>query len=197
MTNPIATSTIAAQAFRAMQLSAISSFADDTPQAVAAAEQYPIALGMCLEEQDWSFARRLVKLPEAVLPDGTEPDPDLSFTYQLPGDCVKLRLVVGKSVRWRQDENTIFANQSGGLLIRYTRKTTNESSLPAQFQTAVAYHLAVLLAPAYVGSRTKRRELVQDGVDALALAKRNDARSASQDSWDGAAHSDWASEAVR
>lgn len=196
MSDPIATSIIAAQAFRFMQLSAISSFADTSPQAVAAAEQYPIAMGICLEEQDWSFARRLVKLPEAELPEGRQSDPDLPYVYELPGDCVKLRLVVDETVRWRLDERTIFASASGGLMVRYTRRVTNEALLPALFQTSVAYQLAILLSPAYVGSRSKRKELVEDGASALAYAKQNDARSASADSWDGFSHNDWVAEAT-
>ena len=196
--SPIAASTIASQAFRFMELSAISSFGDDTPQAQAASEQYPIALKICLEQQDFSFARRLVTLPEASLPEGRAADPDLIHVYKLPGDCVKLRSVTDNTVSWRSDDEYLFADRAGGLPLRYTRLITNEAVLPGLFQTAVAYQLAILLMPTYVGSRTKRSEIKSDAAEALALVKQNDARTASEDRWDGGdSHVDWVAEALR
>lgn len=181
-----------------MELSAISSFGDDTPQAQAASEQYPIALKVCLEQQDFSFARRLVTLPEATLPEDRAADPDLIYVYKLPGDCVKLRAVTDNTVSWRSDDEYLFADLVGGLPLRYTRLITNEAVLPALFQTAVAYQLAILLMPTYVGSRTKRNEIKADAAEALALAKQNDARTASEDRWDGGdPYVDWVAEAVR
>ncbi|MGB1390664.1 MAG: hypothetical protein ACPG61_17460 [Paracoccaceae bacterium] len=66
------------------------------------------------------------------------------------------------------------------------------------FQTAVSYQLAILLAPTYVTSRTKRADLMADGAQALRLAIDNDAVSASHARWDGMADGgDWATGAVQ
>jgi len=198
MTVPIATSTIAAQAFRLMELSPISSFADDSAQAQAAAEQYPIALTMCLEAADWSFASVLAKLPEASLPSGAAIDDDLTFAYQLPGDCVVLREVVDPTVRWRRDRDLLRADAAGPLAIRYTGQTSNEAALPATFQTAVAFQLAALLAPIWTGTQSKVSRLEQAGSVALRQAMRIDARQASAARYDGRPmQGDWATEAVR
>jgi len=193
----IAASTIAQEAFRLMEIAPLSSFSDQTPQAQAAAEQYPTALDACLEREDWSFARRLVRLPLATDPsDGQIADPELPYFYSLPGDTVKLRWVQS-GVRWRIDETYICADLSGGLMIRYTRRIENEARLPATFRTAVAYELAVLLAPQFVKHRTKRADLVSEGSAALERAVKQDAKSASFAAYDDAAAGDWAGGATR
>ncbi|MGI3163072.1 hypothetical protein [Pseudooceanicola sp. 200-1SW] len=198
MTTPLATSTIAQQAFRFMELSPLSSYADDSPQAQAAAEQYPEALRICLEEEDWSFARRLVALPPVgTLPAGIAADPLLPTAYRLPGDIVRLHWV-SDGVTWRVDEDLLRTDATGQLLIRYTRVIENEKALPGLFRTAVAYHLAILLAPLYVGSRTKRETLALEGREALERASSHDARTASPRRWNGQPSTgDWATEATR
>lgn len=196
--DPIATSTIVAQAFRFAELTEISSLADDSPKAQAAAEQYPRALGICLSRYDWSFARRFAVLPQvASISETQSPDPDLGYAYKLPGDCVKLRLVQ-KGVKWRLDDKYLFCNHATNLNIRYTRRVEDEAKLPDTFQTAISYQLAVLMAPKYVGSRTKRADLKSDLFDALQMAKDDDKYSASPDSWDGIDEpDDWVQEACR
>lgn len=196
---PIAASTIAAQAFRLMELAPISSFADDSAQASDATEQYPLALRLCLELMDWSFARTLVTLPPAEPGAGVVADPDLPHTYRLPGDCLALRLVLPKDARWRRDADYLRADQAGGLTIRYTRTITDETALPAAFQDAVSLALAVRLAPRWVASRTKRQTLQEQWREAVELARTTERGAASHDRLDGrdvALGADWATEAI-
>ena len=201
MTDPIAASNIAQQAFRAMELAPISSFADDSPEAEDARQQYPVALGMLLETNDWSFASYLVSLPPATAPEADFTiDDDLPSIYRLPADCVMLREVRPDGVAWRLDQTFLRTDEAGGIVIRYTRLVTAEAQLPAAFQTAVAYQLAVLLAPRWVGSRSKRKELKDDFAAALKEAERNDAPMASRQRYDEGSDSrsaDWVSEALR
>lgn len=200
MATPIATSNIITQAFRLMEVSPPSSLADNSEKAKAANEQYPIALRMCLEQEDFSFARRFVVLSRANTPEGLMADPELPFFYTLPPDLLKLRKVVDNYARWRIDGDYVVAdvNADAGLQIRYTRKIENETRLPATFQTAVSYQLAIFLAPKFVGSRTKRSDLQVDGANALRLAIKNDAVSASAARWDGLEdQGDWVCEAIR
>ena len=76
-----ATSTIVSDAFRQMELDPISSFAEDSEQAAAAAEQFPEAMNQCLERLDWSFASKFVELSEAPsLPT----DDNLPYAYVRP-----------------------------------------------------------------------------------------------------------------
>lgn len=200
MTFPFATSTIVAQAFGMVELSPPSSFADDTPQALDAAQHYAQALDICLEMVDWSFASRMVALSTAALPEGVIADQDLPFTFRLPGDCIALREIKLQGVRFRLDETILRADQPGPLPIRYTRRITNEAALPASFRTLVAVQLAVLLSPRWLGVDAKRARLLDQMPVAQATAARIDARSASATPWgDGRSggSSDWVTEALR
>lgn len=201
MSSPIAASNIAAQAFRAMELSPISAFDDDSQQAADASEQYTIALRSCLETCDWSFASKLTTLALATPPaTGFVADADLPGLYKLPGDCVLIREVRPRETRWRLDEDFLRADTDQPLTIRYTRLIETEAQLPASFQTAVAYRLAVLMAPRWVGSRSKRQDLRDEAQDVLKEAERNDARSASSERYDDGEpyrSFDWATEATR
>lgn len=201
MPDPIAASNIAAQAFRAMELAPISSFADTSAQASDAKEQYPVALAAALETCDWSFASFLATLPPAAAPAaGFAADDDLPGLFKLPSDCVKLRQVRPEGARWRLDQTFLRCDQVDAVTIRYTRLITNEAQLPVSFQTAVAYHLAVLMAPRWVSSRTKRADLKKDAEDFQKEAERNDAPMASPQRYDDRAEStsyDWVTEALR
>ncbi len=192
MADPIATSSIAAQAFRLMELSPISSFADTSPQATDAAEQYPVALDMCLEAYDWSFARAMANLPPAT-PDATfATDSDMAYAFKLPGDLLALRKVGSDTLRWRREGVYLRADTAGPLDILYTRKVTNEALLPATFRDFVGYELAARLAPRWVATRTKREALKDDRDMAFALARDNDRLSGGNaPDW-----IDWASEAT-
>lgn len=198
MVNPIATSTIVTQAFRFMELTPPSSLADNSEKANAANEQYEIALRSCLEQEDFSFARRLVSLPSAELAEKDAVDVELPFTFSLPSDLVKFRSVQDKGRKWRIDGKLLRSNTGESFNLLYTRLITDEKNLPAMFQTAVSYQLAVLLAPRYVASRTKRADLVSDGANALRMAIQNDAVSASHARWDGQEdQGDWVYGATR
>ena len=198
MATPIATASIVRQAFRFMEVTPPSSVADSSEAASDANEQYPIALNMCLEQEDFSFARRFATLQLANTPEGERADPDMPFFYPLPADFLKLRSVAPKDTKWRIDGRYLLADSNSGISIRYTKMIDKEARLPATFQTAVSYQLANLLAPTYVGSRTKRADLVTDGATALRMVIDNDAVSASASRWDGQPdQGDWASEATR
>lgn len=198
MPEPIATSTIVAQAFRLMEMGPISSFADDTPQARDANEQYPEAMRLCLEASDWSFASELAWLPEIAGLPANRIDPALPYTYNLPGSCVRLLEVGDETVKWRRDKAVLRASAPGPIKIRFTEMVTDENRLPATFRVAVAYRLAAMLAPIWVGAQNKIDGLEDGALRAMAKAERMDARQASPQRYDNGTDSgDWATEATR
>ncbi len=198
MTTPIAASTIAGQCFRLLELSPISSFGDDTPQARDAAEQYPLAMGSCLSACDWSFASTVASLPEAQPGETDAADPNLPFLYKLPADLVKLREVLDPAVRYRIDKLGLRADMSGHLTIRYTAQVDDEAGLPATFQTAVAHALALLLAPRWLGTQSKIERLERKATNFLSDAMQEDGRSGSDARYDGLDdQGDWVTEAIR
>jgi hypothetical protein len=194
MSAGIANSGIAAQAFRLLEQSPISSFGDDSPQAADAAEQYPVALDTCLAHCDWSFASRLADLPPAL---AATVDPDLPHAYARPSDLVTLRDVWPRCAAFRLDEDFLRADQAGPLRIRYTCRITDETRLPGAFRTAVAYELASLLAPKYTTSLSRGLNLHKASEDYLARARRDDRGGASGQRYDGRdREGDWVREAV-
>lgn len=196
---PISASTIAAQAFRYMELGAISSFGDDTPEAADAAEQYPRALRLCLEAADWSFASTLAHLPAAELKDGEAEDVDLPWSYRIPGDLVRLHQVGDDWTAWRLDAASLLrADDPAPLRIRYTRLIENEAQMPAAFQNAVSLTLAVLLGPRWLKGEGKLERLERQAATQLKQAMRQDAGTASAQRYDDlGAQSDWVTEARR
>ncbi len=191
----IATSGIAVQAFRLLEMSPISSFGDDSEQASSAEEQYPEALRMCLEANDWSFASTLASLPAV---DEDSGDEDLPHVYTRPGDLVRLIDVKPASVLYRLDEDRLRADQAAPLRIRYTRLVTNEARLPGMFKTAVSYQLAALLAPRWTTSRNRADSLQAQADNWLGRAMKADRGSASSQRYDGRARqADWRGEAIR
>jgi hypothetical protein len=199
MPTPTATSGIVSQAFRLMEMSPPSSFADDSAEATAAAEQYPVALNICLEANDWSFASVLALLPEIDdLPDGVAADADLPHTFAIPADCLILHQVGDINTRWRRDREMLRADDPGPLTVRYTATITNETALPATFKTAVAYQLAALLGARFVGTAAMQQTLFQSATATLRQAMARDRGQASQSRWDGGPmQGDWATEAQR
>lgn len=198
MPQPTANANICATAFQAMELAPFSSFADDTPQAQDAADQYPVARRMCLEACDWSFASRVVSLPQ-ITASGDPVDPSLPYGFQLPGDCVSFRHPLDLWVRWRLDGRNLRADRPGPMAIRYTRDLDNEHLMPATFQTALALRLAAILSPRWVGAESKTQSLENRAEVALRQAMKLDGRSASVERYDGRPDgvADWASWAVR
>jgi hypothetical protein len=195
--SPIAASTIAAQAFRFIELGPISSFADDTEQAQAAAEQYPDAMAQCLERCDWSFASRLAFLPQTLLGPTEAEDPDLPYVYTLPGDLIRLHEVGDDETAWRRDLSFLRADTPAPLRIRYTARPVNETALPATFRLAVSLGLGLLLAPRWLGTQSKIATLESRFEEALAMAMRQDRATASMQRYDGRPmQPDWAQEAI-
>ena len=192
MTIAIAASTIVQQAFRLMGLRPPASFGDESEQAVSAAEAYDQALAVCLEVTDWSFASVIASLP--LVASDVHIDPDLPHAFVLPADTLMLRAVIAGATRWRSDRSHLRTDSRGPVTIRYTARITNELALPGTFQYAVALQLAVMLAPRWVEVQSRQDRLEGQLREALTMASRQDARTASPLYW-GDGMGDWVSEA--
>lgn len=198
MTDPIATSTIATQAFIYMELRPLSSYADDSQEAEAARVIYSEARDIVLSSYDWAIARRVVSLP-AYAGDDLVAEDDLPYAYRLPDGALVVRHVYTQNL-WRQDALYIRADEAAPLKLRYTARVDREKDLPAVLRTAIALQMATMLAARYVTNRGKRRDLIDQLDAALAEARRQDQHSASPMLFDtGQATSlsgDWVSEAL-
>lgn len=191
-----ANSVIVSQAFRHIARAPISSLGDDSEEANAAREQYPLAMQYCLERVDWSFASTRAILTTAEL--DPYQDPDLPYRFTVPGDVVKLREVGDKYTRWRLDRDGLRADYGAPLFVRYTGQIADETKTTAAFQAVVSLRLAVLLAPYWSVTEARIQSLEAQLRNGFKEAAREDARSASEARYDGLPEQpDWASEARR
>lgn len=204
MTTPIATSRIVQQAFTELNLRPVSSYADDTPQAIEAAETYTEALDMVLEAYDWSFARRLVKLAQVTADADQAADADLPYTFSLPAATRTLKAVYPANrpddrMAWRREGQQVRAAEADVQAL-ITVNITREDELQATFRHVCALQLASLMAPRYAPTRAKSADLADKLREALYLAKQADKLSASQHRIDGLAietGDDWVSQVTR
>ena len=194
----IAASRIAQQAFRYCEMRALSSFGDDSPEAQAAAEQYPLVRDAGLRRADWSFASDLMMLSEAA-PNAGVADPDLPHAYRLPSKVLAVREVWPELVGWRIDGRMLRADEPSAIRIRATVQVENENLLPADFQDFLAYLLAARLSPFFAASANRATSLEQRAETAFNVALRADRSQASAVRWDGLpiSSADWAGWATR
>ncbi|MBY5988214.1 hypothetical protein [Roseovarius atlanticus] len=199
MPDPIENGDVLEQAFILMELEPPSSLDDGSAKATAAAKQLPRAFKIVLESYDWSFARKIHDLPMINLAQENIPvDPDLPYAARLPADCVALRKVyLDTRYRYRVDEDIVRTEVDAPLTVRYTSSDYRLKFMPQTFQQLVAYQLAMMLAPKYVKTRSKREQLRSEMADASYAARSNDAHTASVGRLDGTQDViDWAQEAV-
>jgi hypothetical protein len=191
MPQAIAASTIAQQAFRYMEASPLSSFGDDSAEANAARQQYPIILAQALRRADWSFASRLFSLPEAA---AEVVDEALAYSYQLPSEILALRDVRPQLTAWRVDGRLLRADEPGPLTVRATVLVAKETDLPGEFQDYVSLLLGAALSPQFASS-ANRAAILRDAAESRGReVLRADRAQASTLRWDGRAHeSDWVS----
>lgn len=194
MSFSVATSGIVSQAFRLMEMTPISSLGDDSEQAAAAAEQYPVALDICLSYAEWSFATRVVLLPPVA--GEVSLDSGLPNIFMRPADLVRVQRVLPEATSWRLDGDRLRADASP-IELRYTARLDDESKASGLFRSAVSYHLAGLLAPRWTTSLNRSKALLDQGGEFLIRAASADRRNASSQRYDGRpAAVDWADEAV-
>lgn len=198
MTVPVAIAEIAQQACIALERTPPSSLDDDTDLARALAAFYPMALERCLEAADWSFASRLAYLPPVALANDVTRDVDLPYPYSMPADCSRLIEVGGGIDAWRRDGDVIWASAPPPLRVRYTFVPAAETRLPAEFRSAVAHTLALILAPIWLQTASKMESIERRAGADLKRAMRNHARDASPVRYDGQPdQGDWVLEARR
>ncbi|MEM6650974.1 MAG: hypothetical protein AAF582_00145 [Pseudomonadota bacterium] len=186
------------RAFAIMEVDPPASFDDDSPKANYAKNRYQLAIDLTLEGYDWSDARRVAGLAKlASLPAGETADPELTDAWALPDDLVRMRHVYdGKEFRWRKDGRVLLSEPRDTMMIRYTHREIRVKFMPASFREVAAHHLAVLLSPKYVKSKTKKQEVKSDLRDAIAAAQIFDQHTASAERIDDREYVDWAEEAV-
>lgn len=166
----------------------ISSLADGTPAANAAAVVYVPTVQLMLRELDPDFARYTATL---ILAGASSPVPPWAFEYAYPTDCVRLRQVRPPSGGYNVNDpqpikstvafdmigivprKVILTNQANALAV-YTTSNVTEAQWDAVFADAVARRLANPLAMALSGRPDFAREILEESARVAMTAEQVD-----------------------
>ena len=153
-----------------------------------------------LEDHDWSFARKTVKLVEV---DASVPWWD--YAYQTPGDVLKAIRLVDQS--WKRQEDTrridyeralvtisgddlnVIRTDLAGAWLTYTKDITDPARYPQSFVDALAYRLASSIATPMTGDMRIANQMADMATAMLfrAQQRNNDEGEDTVDWWEPAA----------
>jgi hypothetical protein len=142
---------------------------------------YPHARDTLLGQYDWSFARRIVALREAL--DATTV-PELGKAYIIPQDCVRPLDVYprGSADAWEVIGGFIYTRTAAPRL-RYTRREANAGVYTTSFVDALAAKLAFEISPTILAATDNDRagdRLQNRAQAALLYAQEEDASRGSE-----------------
>jgi len=126
----------------------ITSIDEGRPIAMWCKRNFAVTRDSLLEEADWNFALKRVKLPASV----TAPAFGWDYQYTLPADCLRVIALTeggypeGSPVPYEVEGNYILTNQSGPLPVRYVARVENYDAYPATFINALSAKLATRAA---------------------------------------------------
>lgn len=154
---------------------------DDT-RAIILRNFYDNARDEVLKAFDWNFAekfRNLTPTTDECL------DPRFQYVYDLPNDCLCAREVYIKNGDGKKKKFKISANEDGlkviltnhkGIILKYTRRITNEAFFDAEFANALALYLASLAGQTITGSAEKVNNALKKYYDKIRLAQISNAQ---------------------
>lgn len=129
----------------------VTSAFQDTPAAQTAAAAYDRALAYCLSLHPWHFAIRHAALAQSAAPAA----PGWRYAWSLPADCLRVVEVFGEDGRripqripWTlagTEGGDLLHTRVDGVTLRYVSART--SAFPAAFADALAWRVAVEIAP--------------------------------------------------
>lgn len=167
---------------------AIESLSQDTKQAREALLIYDDKRQAMLQEHKWNFAIKRASL--AALP--TAPLYEYDGAFQIPTDSLRvISLEFQDDDAWEVEGDSILAQSTTTINIKYISDITSEDAMTAQFREAFAAFLAWSLAESLVKTATVKSDLGQEYNDKLRIARSMDGaeadsyiRQISKNSWD-------------
>ncbi|MBE7713707.1 MAG: hypothetical protein E7Z87_08180 [Cyanobacteria bacterium SIG26] len=160
----------------------ISNYNEKSPYAVIINNYYELARDTVLEAHEWSFANAYKEL---ALSQFKSPDPNFSYAFAYPNDCIAPRAVIDPADRKEKkcipaiDETTgekIILTNCNPCILRYTKTVLKEPFFSAAFVNALGHYLAYMSAQSILGSGNKKNTELQDYQIAIRQAIVTDAR---------------------
>lgn len=154
----------------------ISALTDVSAAAATCKRWFEVCRDATLEDYAWPFANKTKAL--AVVEDN--PDETWGYSYRYPSDCVRaLGFDVGSTDPNHQPEFEVGGDDSGKLILtnesnaslRYTRRVDVAALYSATFASAVAWRMAMEMAPALSRKDGARMEAMQAYYAAISQAE--------------------------
>ncbi len=150
----------------------IISLDDGTERADLCKLLYPLIRREVLRRYHWASAKSRVQLPAA---SGT-PANGYQYAYDLPGDVIHVRAVVGLyRTDWAREGRQILTDRAAPIEILYTRDLDDAEEADPLLANVLASRLAVEISKRLEESHTAKDFLLSELNDALRVAKSQDA----------------------
>ena len=150
----------------------IAALDESSVEAQLCNQWFEVARDATIYDFDWPFCSKRTTLGLVE----EDPNDDWAYSYRLPADCLRARRLVDGTGHLGDDgaEFEISGDDSGGLLLTdeatatllYSRSVTNPAFFPPAFAMALAWRLAVEIAPAL----SRKESVMQTCWQAYALA---------------------------
>ena len=133
------------------------------------------AVERVLRSHNWASATVVVELAQNT----DAPDTEWDYSYTIPHDCIKVVNVYGDSEgyspydRWEPVKRNIHTDLNS-VWLKYVQFPEDYSDLDVLLSTAIAYELAMLLAPTYIKNPEVFAILSNAQIRALSRAKAMD-----------------------
>jgi len=153
----------------------IMSLTDASREARICNKNYARSRDFVLRQHSWNCAIKRVVLA----PNTTTPAFDFTYSFDLPGECLKV-VRVGTDPEWRDcdwrvEGRTILFDEST-LNLRYVHRITDESLFDENLAETIAHYLAYRIVFALTANNALKTSLFQMYKDTLRISKSMDAK---------------------
>lgn len=149
----------------------IISLDEGTPEANRCKALYPLSRDSVLRIHPWNCVIKRARIASSV------DDPEWGFDKSFPLPADNLRLLDVDTVNdWRVESNSILADTTGPLDIRYISRVEDSQQYDAHVVDVISSHLAIELVEVLTQSNTKKQLLMQQHEKIVTNAKRSDSQ---------------------
>ena len=137
----------------------INSLEDNTAQAQACKELYPLMRDELMSLHGWNFALARADISSKL---ADTPAFQYDYAYQLPVDCLRVVELYGTEAKWAREGNEFLTNQDEEIFIRYIKKVTTTGNFSQVFVNSLAVRLAGELVAKIKEDKNMRLELLNE-----------------------------------
>ena len=155
----------------------ISSFNDDSKEALLARTSYNASRDAVLRAHPWNACTKRIDISAS----GTPPVWGFDYAYQQPPDCLRVLEVEGETDHefWQSENKQIVTNLTSPINIRYIFRNTAVGSYDSEFVNALSYYLAMSWVEPLVKAANLKGEMFDLYKSVLSSARGTDGQEGS------------------